>query len=216
MKIVAFVPIKLNSQRVKNKNLLPLGGKPLCWHIFESLLHAEGLDQVYCYCSEERIRESIPEEVTFLKRDPALDGQMVKGMEIYGRFIRDVDADIYVLCHATSPFIRSETISRALAAVCSGEYDSAFAAQRLQTFAWYQGKPLNYDPHDIPRTQDIEPVFVETSAFFVFRKEVYTKLHRRVGLKPYVCETDNMESVDIDEPEDYEFAVRLAEGVFKK
>jgi CMP-N-acetylneuraminic acid synthetase len=216
LKIVAFVPIKLNSQRVKNKNLLPLGGKPLCWHIFESLLHAEGLDQVYCYCSEERIRESIPEEVTFLKRDPALDGQMVKGMEIYGRFIRDVDADIYVLCHATSPFIRSETISRALAAVCSGEYDSAFAAQRLQTFAWYQGKPLNYDPHDIPRTQDIEPVFVETSAFFVFRKEVYTKLHRRVGLKPYVCETDNMESVDIDEPEDYEFAVRLAEGVFKK
>ena len=216
MKIVAFVPIKLNSQRVKNKNLLPLGWKPLCWRIFDSLLHAEGLDQVYCYCSEERIKEYIPEEVTFLKRDPALDGQLVKGMEIYGRFIQDVDADIYVLCHATSPFIRPETITRALAAVRSGEYDSAFAAQRLQTFAWYQGKPLNYDPHDIPRTQDIEPVFVETSAFFIFKKEVYTELHRRVGLKPYVCETDNLESVDIDEPEDYAFAVRLAEGVFEK
>lgn len=213
MKTVAFVPIKLNSQRVKNKNILPLGGHPLCWHVFHALLQAEGIDGVYCYCSDEAIREYIPGAVTFLKRDPALDGQLVKGFDIYERFIQDVDADVYVLCHATSPFIKAETITRGVRAVKEEGYDSAFSAQRVQTFAWYQGRPINYDINDVPRTQELEPVFVETSAFFIFQKDVFVKHRRRIGFRPYLCETDAMEAVDIDEPEDYEFARRLAGGM---
>lgn len=215
MKTVAFVPIKLNSQRVKNKNILPILGKPLCWHIFNALLHAEGIDEVYCYCSDEKVKEYIPEEVTFLRRDPILDGQFVKGFDIYERFINDVEADVYVLCHATSPFIKSETITKALQQVKSGEYDSAFSAQRHQTFAWYNGEPINYDPNDVPRTQDMTPVYVETSAFFMFEREVFTKHHRRIGFKPFICETDDIESIDIDEPQDYEFALKIAEGVLE-
>lgn len=213
MKTVAFVPIKLNSQRVKNKNILPLGGHPLCWHIFNALLHAQGIDEVYCYCSDEAVRKYIPAEVTFLKRDPVLDGQLVKGFDIYERFIADVDADVYILCHATSPFLKAETITRGVKAVREDGFDSAFSAKRIQTFAWYQGKPINYDINDVPRTQELEPIYVETSAFFMFRKEVFTKHHRRIGFRPFICETDDIESVDIDEPSDYEFAVRLAEGV---
>jgi len=214
MKVAAFVPIKLNSQRVKNKNILPLGGHPLCWHIFHALLQASGIDEVYCYCSDEAIQSYIPDGAAFLKRDPALDGQLVKGFDIYERFIQDVDADIYVLCHATSPFIKAETITRGVKAVKEEGYDSAFSAKRIQTFAWYQGKPINYDINDVPRTQELDPVFVETSAFFIFRKEVFVKHHRRIGFHPYICETGDIESVDIDEPGDYEFARKLAEGVF--
>lgn len=216
MKTVAFVPIKLNSQRVKNKNILPLGGHPLCWHIFNALLHAQGIDEVYCYCSDEAVRQYIPAEVTFLKRDPMLDGQLVKGFDIYERFIADVDADVYILCHATSPFLKSETITRGVRAVKEEGFDSAFSAKRIQTFAWYQGKPINYDINDVPRTQELEPIYVETSAFFMFQKNVFTEHRRRIGFRPFICETDDIESVDIDEPADYEFAVRLAEGVLGK
>ena len=37
MKVVAFVPIRLNSQRVEGKNLRLLGGAPLLWHTLRSL-----------------------------------------------------------------------------------------------------------------------------------------------------------------------------------
>ena len=37
-KVVAFVPIKLNSQRLAQKNLLPLGEHSLSWYVFETLL----------------------------------------------------------------------------------------------------------------------------------------------------------------------------------
>lgn len=33
MKTVALVPIKLNSQRLPHKNILPIAGHPLCWHL---------------------------------------------------------------------------------------------------------------------------------------------------------------------------------------
>lgn len=208
-KIVAFVPIKLNSQRLPHKNILPISGQPLCWHILNSLLRVGEIDETYVYCSDENVKSYIPEEATFLKREPRLDGDLVKGFEIYESFINQVDADIYVLAHTTSPFIRSETIAEALNTMLNKGYDSAFSAQRIHTFAWYQGKPINYDLNDVPRTQDMEPIYVETSAFFMFEKDIFTKYHRRIGFNPYIQEVDSVEAVDIDTKEDYEFALKL-------
>lgn len=208
-RVVAFVPIKLNSQRLPSKNILPIEGKPLCWHILESLLKVDYIDETYVYCSDDTVENYIPEDVKFLKRDSCLDGDLVKGFDIYEAFINEIDADIYILAHTTSPFIKSETISNALNQVLYKNFDSAFSAQRIQTFSWFQGEPINYDINDVPRTQDIEPIYVETSGFFMFKKEVFTKFRRRIGFNPFIQEVDNREAVDIDTKEDYEFAMQL-------
>ncbi len=212
MKTVALVPIKLNSQRVPHKNLLPIGNHPLSWYICNSLLQVNNIDEVYVYCSDEKIIKYIPEGVVFKKREKWLDGDKVKGFDIYRSFIKEVDADIYVLAHTTSPFTKISSIDNALSKVISGEYDSSFSAERIQTFAWYKGKPINYDLNDVPRTQDMEPIWVETSAFFIFRKEIFTISNRRIGFNPYIQEVLGIEAIDIDEKEDYEMACRVAEA----
>jgi len=192
MKTAAFVPIRLNSQRVSGKNLRPLSGSPLMCHILRTLTEVEGIDEVYVYCSDERIRDT------------------TLGREIYDSFTAEVEADLYVLAHATSPFIRAETVADALRKVVSGEYDSAFSAEKIQTFAWYEGRPLNYSPENIPRTQTIEPVYIETSAFFIFRREIWCDLHQRIGRHPYVAVVDRIEGIDIDYPEDFALAEVIA------
>ena len=209
MKIAAFVPIRLNSKRVVGKNLKMLGDKPLLQHILETLVKVSQISDVYVYCSQESIIPYLPQGVKFLKRDTALDSDETLGKDIYDAFVKDVDADIYMLAHTTSPFIKCETISNAIDKVTSGEYDSAFSAQKIQTFTWYNGKPLNYDLKEIPRTQTIEPIYVETSAFYIFRREVWTDLHQRVGNKPYMAIVDAIEGIDIDYPEDFEFATKV-------
>lgn len=206
MKTVAFVPIRLNSQRVEGKNLRLLGGRPLMTYILEALRAAERIDEVYVYCSDPGIARHLPEGVRFMRRSEALDSDSTLGEQIYDAFTREVEADIYVLAHATSPFIRSATIDNAVARVQSGEHDSAFSAERIQTFAWYEGRTLNYSPERVPRTQDLEPVYVETSAFFVFRREVWRNTHRRIGQRPYMAVTDRIESMDIDYPDDFTLA----------
>ncbi len=211
MKVVALVPIKLNSQRLPNKNILPIAGHPLCWHLCNSLLNVRSIDEVYVYCSDEKVVSYLPDGIIFKKRNKKLDEDSVKGFQIYESFIGEVDADIYVLAHTTSPFIKSSTISNALNHVINGDNDSSFSAERIQTFAWYNGKPINYDLNDVPRTQDITPIWVETSAFFIFKKEIFTINRRRIGYNPFIQEVSGLEAVDIDEKKDYELACALVE-----
>lgn len=213
MKIAAFATIKLNSERVPHKNLQRIGSKPLCYHILNTALQVKQIDDVYVYCSDEAVTEYIPEQSIFLKRDKWLDGNEIKAKDTYTAFINDVDADIYIALCTTSPFTKKETLERALNKVLQEGYDSAFSARKMQTFAWYQGETINYDPADVPRTQDIAPVFIETSAFFIFRKELWTEHGRRIGFHPYIQEVDEIESIDIDTMDDLKFAQLIADQV---
>lgn len=211
MKTVALVPIKLNSQRLPHKNILPIAGHPLCWHICNSLLQVKKIDEVYVYCSDAVVTKYLPKGTIYKQREEWLDGDLVKGEDIYRSFINEVSADIYVLAHTTSPFIKVISIQNALNHILNGENDSAFSAERIQTFAWYKGQPINYNLNDVPRTQDMEPIWVETSGFFMFKKEIFTVHNRRIGFKPYIQEVSGLEAMDIDEKKDYEFACKLSE-----
>ena len=212
MKIVSFTPIKLNNVRLPGKNTMKLGGKPLCEYLFTMLrdIPNDLIQEKYFYCSDEAIRPYIPDGLTFLKRDPVLDGPTVRGLQIIESFIRAVDADVYVLCHVTAPFLKRESLENAVRQMLTGEYDSAFTAEMMQDYCWYDGKPVNYDLTNIVQTQDLKPVCVEKGEVFIFRKEVFTKYHRRIGLKPYIQPISEIETIDIDTREDFEFAEIVA------
>ena len=209
MKTVVFVPIKLDNQRLPGKNLLDLCGKPLCSYIFNTVQSLATVDEKYVYCSDEKIRGYIPQGIELLIRDASLDTPETKGTDIIGAFIKDVDADIYIITHATQPFTKSASIEAALQKVRSGDYDSAFSAVEIQDYCWYDGKPLNYSMDNVVATQYLKPVYMETGAFFIFRKEVFTSLGRRIGERPYMYIVDAFEAIDVDTAEDF----RLAEAV---
>lgn len=214
MKVIAFVPIKLHSQRLTGKNLLPLAGRPLLWHVFHALQQVKGLDDVVCYCSDPAVQQYLPQGVTFRRRPTSLDADATEGLDIYTAFAREVVADYYLLCHATSPFVNPASLQTALDKVMGEElYDSAFAVQRHQTFAWYQEKPLNYSLQHVPRTQEITPVFIETSAFYLFSRDTILQHHRRIGDHPYLHSTTLPEALDIDTRDDYELALSLTSAI---
>ncbi|RGN35281.1 acylneuraminate cytidylyltransferase family protein [Bacteroides oleiciplenus] len=212
MKVVAFVPIRLNSKRVVGKNLKILGDKPLMCYILETLSGINKIDEVFVYCSQESIKEYLPNKVSFLKRPEFLDRDETLGKEIYEEFVNTIDADIYILAHTTSPFMKKKTLEDALDKIMNEGYDSAFSCERIQTFTWFEGKPLNYNLKEIPRTQTITPIYVETSAFFMFKRDVWKINKQRIGSKPYMAQVDKIEGVDIDWPEDFDFAERILEA----
>ena len=122
-----------------------------------------------------------------------------------------VDSDYYLLCHATSPLLSNESIDSMLNIFFNDEidYDSALSVQRINTFCWFSGQAINYNPKDIPRTQDIEPVFVETSGFYLFSKKIILEDSRRVGNNPLLYELDFFEGYDIDTPADFELLKKI-------
>lgn len=206
MKIVAIMPIKLINERCPGKNTRMLGGKPLLQHELDSLKATKLCDSINVYCSNEEVVPFLPEGVNFIKRPEFLDLPTSNFTQIFDNFISTVDADIYVYAHATAPFITIETMKQCIKAVKDGEYDSAFCAIKLQDYLWQDGEPLNFDASNLPRTQDLKPIYQETSGVYVFTKEVYEKFKRRIGKKPFIKEVTFKEAVDIDNPEDFDLA----------
>lgn len=215
MKTVAIVPMKLNNRRLPQKNTKCFtNGKPLCHYILSTLLTVNGVDEVYVYCSNPNIQKFIPDGVKYLQRSTSLDQDTTKMNEVLKCFSSEVPADIYVMTHTTAPFISKDSIEKGLAAVKSGEYDSAFAAKKLQDFLWKDGVPFNYELNNIPRTQDLPALYEETSGFYIYKNEVMTKLNRRIGDKPFIVEVGEIESVDIDEEEDLMIADAIYNFLF--
>lgn len=209
MKIVAVMPIKLKSERCPGKSIRMLGDKPLLQHELDNLKKTGLCDSINVYCSSEDVVPFLLEGVNFIKRPPFLDYPTSNFTQIFDSFISRQDADIYVYAHATAPFITTDTMRQCIEAVRSGEYDSAFCAVKIQKYLWQNGEPLNFDATNLPRTQDMPPIFQETSGVYVFTKEVFKKYRRRIGEKPFIKEVSFKESIDIDNPEDFELAEAL-------
>lgn len=206
MKIVAIMPIKLKNERLPGKNIKLLGDKPLLAYELDSLKETNLLKNIYVYCSNEEIVAYLPEGVTFLKRPEFLDLPTSNFSQIFENFSNTIDADIYVYAHATAPYITPQTMIECIDAVKSGKYDSAFCAVKIQDYLWQDGEPLNFDATNVPRSQDIKPIYRETSGVYVFTKEVFEKYHRRIGKNPFIKEVTFKESIDINNPEDFDLA----------
>jgi CMP-N-acetylneuraminic acid synthetase len=207
MKTTVFMPIKLNNERTPGKNLKKFDdGTVLLQVPLKTALEAKkdgDIDRIVVFCSSDEVVKYLPEGVDFVKRQEYLDTQQVRCADIIEAFINCIDSDIYVMYHATSPFITKEHLVECINAVKSGKYDSSFAAKKLQNFMWQDNKPLNFSLDCAPRTQDMKPFYCELSSPYVFTKNVFEKFHGRTGQNPYICECSEIEAIDIDYPEDF-------------
>lgn len=100
--------------------------------MLSSLSKVKNIDEIYVFCSNEAICEYLPKNVKYLKREEWLDLSSTSITDVLTSFADNVDADIYVLSHATAPFISSESIEKGIAAVQSGEYDSSLSVSKFR------------------------------------------------------------------------------------
>lgn len=207
MKTVAFVPIKLNSERLPMKNIKKfMNGEPLITYILGTLQQVECLNEIYVYCSSDMILNYLPEGIRYLKRDTYYDNASTSFNEVLKSFAEIIKADTYVLAHATAPFISVETIERGIKAVNTKGYDSAFTVSEMQEFVWKDGRPFNYSLDNIPRTQDLEKIQIETCGLYIYKRELILEKKRRIGENPYLIPVSKIEACDINTDEDFQLA----------
>ena len=102
MKIVAFVPVKLNNQRTPGKNTKQFDdGTALITFFLKTLVKVKEFDEIYVFCSSPSIKDYLIPGVKYLERPEYLDTQQATPQDIMGEFISRVDADIYAVCHCT-------------------------------------------------------------------------------------------------------------------
>ena len=84
-------------------------------------------------------------------------------------------------------------------------YDSILTSKSVHTWFWYKGKPVNYNPKILPRSQDAQPLVFETTGLYGIRKKILLKKKSRIGNKTYFYEVSDEEAIDLDNHKDFEY-----------
>ena len=216
-KVVALLPMKANSERVKGKNFRELAGKPLFKWILDELLAVAAIDKVVINTDARHILEENglveTDRVIIRDRKDELCGDLVSMNLILADDIKAVQADTYIMTHTTNPLITAKTIEQGLEKFHDAPlHDSLFTVNKVQTRFYKEDcSAVNHDPDNLIRTQDLEPWFEENSCLFYFTKDSFLKTNARIGETPLMMVTPPLESLDIDEPHDWEMVAALAE-----
>jgi CMP-N-acetylneuraminic acid synthetase len=207
-----------DSERVVGKNYRPLAGIPLYHHIVRTLTAVAEIDLIVIDTDSGFIiddcAEHFPHVQVLLRPEHLRDGGIAMN-DVLLNTLEQVDADVVLQTHSTNPFLKSDTISGALKVFTAPnrEFDSVFSVTRLQARLWdAECRPVNHDPSVLLRTQDLAPLFIENSCFFIFTPELLREIGTRIGAHPLMVEMAPLEAVDIDTEEDFSLAAAIAES----
>jgi len=203
--IACFIPIKENSKRVKGKNLRNLGNKPLyrhildkCTKVFNNVFVDTDSDLIKTYCNNNNIQ--------VIDRIPKLLQDSANGNDLLEHWITKYpNFEYYFQIHVTSPFTTESTIKDCVKILTNNKYDSVFTAYEDKTWYWFDGKPVNYDPKNFPRSQDAKGLIKETTCLYGIKKQQFLNRRARVGKNPFVYLVDYYQSLDIDNEQDFEY-----------
>ena len=212
MIVHAFIPISFDYNDF-DKSLtrfqVDLSGKNLLSRAISILNGVKQINKTFIFCSNEKVQEIIDEDCiyTYVERSIDLDSENTSIEEIIANFIKLHPADVFILMHPKSPFIRSDSIKECLNEVIQNNFDSAFTAKKYNKIAWFDNKKVNVDIGcDTPHPKDIKPVLIENSGIYVFKNETFKNLHQRIGEDPFVKAVNHFEGFEIETMDDFEIA----------
>ena len=219
-----FTIIKEDSKRIPNKNFIEVNGQPLWWHLLSEL---QGLDVTVNTDSQKFIKqleESNLKSISVIKRhqkhvdwenDKSIDSSPVEDMLF--DFCETLDrSEIVVLTHITSPFLKKQTIFDAVDMLLNDQNSkSIHSVHKIQDFVWVKNEneasPVNFQTDRVQQTQDLSPIFVSKGAFFIAKAGDILDQKKRLPEPLLFFSLDHVQSVEIDNFEDLEFAKLLKE-----
>ena len=168
-KVVALLPMKAHSSRVKGKNFRDLAGKPLFRWILDTLLSIDLIDKVVINTDAQNLLSehglTDHDRIKIRNRKADICGDNVSMNLVLQDDITYVDSDIYLMTHTTT--LEKETILKAiqlyLKAKSENNADSLLQLINWSRFYRQNCQPLNHDPNNLIPTQDLEPWFEENS-----------------------------------------------------
>lgn len=217
MKVVCIIPVKLNSERVPGKNFRMLNGKKLYMHIVEHAMQANVFDDIFVDTNSDELAEYARGlGIGVIERIPELAANTANGNDLllYEKKLYP-DYDYYFQLFATAPFLQPESIKACVdKLMTSNEFDSCFTAVKHNGFYWFNRNPVNYRPCLLPRSQDMEPLYEETTGLYGISAASLERYRSRIGRNPYIHIVSKYEAVDINTEEDFRIAQCVGNEIY--
>jgi CMP-N-acetylneuraminic acid synthetase len=227
--VVALIPARSGSERVRDKNVRPLAGHPLLAYAIATARESGIFEHVICSTDSGKIAEVAQRygaEVPFL-RPPELATATSPDIEWIAHAFAQLDDhyDLFAIVRATNPFRGSDVLRRGLEQLLeTPEADSIRAVEPVKQHPgkmWVlEGKtmrPLLEQSHldtawHAGQYQALPPIYVQNSALEIAWTRVVSQTGTREGrvVAPFL--TSGYEGFNIDDEEDWHRARRLLDA----
>ena len=211
----AIIPVRAGSKRVPNKNIRSFADTNLLALKIRQLLSVEMLSAIYVSSdSDEMLSLADSIGCIALKRPDEYSNDTVPMSEVYAYLASEVGEDVVVFTHVTNPLCRADAYSAAINTygTRAPEYDSLTTVSDVKDFLYWDGKTVNFDPKNKPRSQDLPDIVKLNHAISIAPKELMIREKNIFGANPYLMKLTDIQAFDIDTELDFE----VAEFLFRR
>ena len=213
MKVIAVIPVKYHSTRVKSKNTRLLCDKPLFIHTLDKLLNIKEIDEVWIDTDNKSVIDLALDynckNFKYFIRDDKLSSNNTCGNKLLENEINNISSDIYLQVLCTSPFLKEETIIKSIKILKEKTHTSVITIFKEKIYKWHKNEPC-YNINSIPNSVDLDNTIKESMSFYGITKQEFIKSKNRIGTNPYLLEIDLEESIDINYENDFNLANKIS------
>ncbi|CAD5250195.1 conserved hypothetical protein [Alteromonas sp. 38] len=215
-KVVAHIPARAGSKRVKAKNLRYIDGKPLLAYSVECAIAAEVCDEVYVNSDSEdmlALAESLGAKG--YRRNGQLASDTASGDDFTYDFIKTMEPDTLVMISPVCPLITVVEVKAALEKFQNSDCDTVITCESTQMQTFCDGKEVNIDlSGQLAPTQENPSVQILNWAVTVWDAKKFVENYEilgsaYIGKKRELLTIDPIKAVKISKESDFELAESL-------
>jgi CMP-N-acetylneuraminic acid synthetase len=172
--IVAMIPARMGSQRLKQKNLTPLRGAPLIAHAIRKCREADVFDEIWVNSEHEDFAAIAAREgVRFHRRPPALADDAATSEQFVAEFLENHVCQFVFQVHSIAPLLTTRDLVAFVAEMRTGRHDALLSVVDEPLEAFCDGAPINFSLDRKTNSQDLKPVRRICWAVTAWRRETY-------------------------------------------
>ncbi len=159
-RVIAMIPARLGSERLRYKNLRLLAGKPVIAYAIEAAKGAGVFERVVVNSDGGPLAE-IAERygAEFLHREAKLADSQVKSDDVVADFMKRVPGDALAWVNPIAPLQTAEEVRDVVNHFLAEGLDSLITVEDKQVHCLYEGRPVNFSYEGLfAKTQDLIPV----------------------------------------------------------
>jgi CMP-N,N'-diacetyllegionaminic acid synthase len=211
-KISALIAVRSGSTRVKNKNIRNFNNASLLELKIKQLQEVKEIDEIVVNSNDTKmlgIANNLGANT--VERSDYFASDTISMSEVYRNMAENIDCDIVLYANCTNPLTETKSYIDAINSFTRNKhnYDSLTSCHDIKEFLYLNNKPINYNPKDQVRSQDLPDIVALNFAISIIHRSKMIKNGNIIGVNPYFYKLDEIESVDIDTPLDFFIAKEL-------
>lgn len=206
--IVALIPVKASSERVKGKNTRPFADTNLFELKLNQLKQVKGFSQIVISSEDDHLLNIASDQgFDVHRRDPKYSTSTVPMSEVYSYIASEIKGEHIAWVNVTNPLAEAQIYEDAIKMYenMDSRFNCLLSACEVKEYLFHNGNPINFKPNPWPRSQDLSGICAITFVINILKRQDMIKWGSCVGQKPFFYMLDPVTSTDVDFQWNFDF-----------